>query len=269
MVSETAWAILHVRMMRWMGKMRLMKKIQILASWAKMTNLAGWWAQSPIRYSTAWRVFGRSRWGLTNWCNQDAGTQLTASVREICSMGWLNWSFRQLLSPKQTWLHPHHHRHHLESLCRLMIFSPDNHKCRKGRLDWEVVTCGSVRRNQTDTVTQHISFEMWCPSITNGDCETCWTDKLLALHIESLADYHIEIWFRRWHSDGSHITRERDSQIGMLDDVSRIHAIWVSMLFSGSFCWISVTELCDRIIRHGVCKGRTGHAKHLDSKSSL
>jgi len=53
MLSETVWAIFQVPKMRRIGKTRLiMKMIQSLAGWAKMINLAGWWAQSPKQYST-------------------------------------------------------------------------------------------------------------------------------------------------------------------------------------------------------------------------
>jgi len=136
------------------GKTRMMmKKIQSLASWAKMMNLAGGWAQSPKWYSTAWRAFGRSRWGLTNWHNRDGGTQPTTSVREIWSMGQLNWRFRQLWSPKQTRQQPHLPWEHLESLCWVLISSPDNPKCRKWCLNREVVKWGWVGRNLRQTIT--------------------------------------------------------------------------------------------------------------------
>jgi len=155
MISETVWAILHVPKMRRIGKTRMMMKmIQTLASWAKMMNLAGCWAQSPKRYSTAWRAFGRCRWGLTNWRNRDGGTQLTTSVWEIWSKGRLNWRFRPLWSPKLAWQQPHHQRQHSESLCRrFLISSLDNPKCRKWRLDREVVKGGLVRRNLRQTIT--------------------------------------------------------------------------------------------------------------------
>jgi len=88
MLSETVWAILQVPTMSRMVKTRkMMKKIQSSASWVMVMNLAGWWSQSPKQYSTAWRVFSRSRWGLTNWGNRDGGTQPTNSMREIWSMG--------------------------------------------------------------------------------------------------------------------------------------------------------------------------------------
>jgi len=116
MLSEAVWAILQVPKMRRMGKTRmLMKKIQSLASlasWAKMMNLAGWWTQSPKRYSTAWRTVGRSRWGLRNWRNPDGRTWPTTSVREIGSPEKLNWRFRQLWSPKQTRQQSYHHQQH-------------------------------------------------------------------------------------------------------------------------------------------------------------
>jgi len=154
MLSETVSAIFQVLTMRRMGKTRMMmRKIQSLASWAKMMNLAGWWAQSPKRYSTAWRDLGRSKWDLTHWRNPDGGTQPTVFVRAISRMGQLNWRFRQFWSPKQTRQQPHHHRKHLESLCRFLISSPDNPKCHKWRLDREAVKWGWVRRNLWRTIT--------------------------------------------------------------------------------------------------------------------
>jgi len=148
MRSETVWVILQVPKMRRMGKTRMMmNKIRSLARWAKMTNLAAWWAQSRKLYSTAWRAFGRSRWRLTNWHNWDGGTWPTTSLREIWTMGRLNCSFQQLWSPKQTQLQLPHHRQHLESLCSLLISSPDNHKCCKWGLNRAVVKSGWVRRN--------------------------------------------------------------------------------------------------------------------------
>jgi len=164
MLLETVWAIVQVPKMRWMGKTRMMmQKIQSLASWAKMMNLAGWWAQSPKWYSTAWWAFGWSRWGLRNWCNLDGGTRPTASVRDIWRTGWLNWRFRQLWSPTQTRQQPHHHRQHLDSLCRWLISSLDNHKCWKWRLDREVVKYGWVLRNLRQTITYYLSCQTRCP----------------------------------------------------------------------------------------------------------
>jgi len=141
----------------------MIKMIQSLASWAKMMNLAGWWAQSPKRYSTAWRAFGRSRWGLTNCRNWDWATQRTTSLREIWSTGRLNWRFPLLWSPKQTRQQPHHHRQHLESLCRVLILSPDNQKSRKWRLAREVVKWGWVWRDITQTITSYLSCQKRCP----------------------------------------------------------------------------------------------------------
>jgi len=82
-----------------------------------------------------------------NLRNRDRGMQLTTSVREISSVGWPHCWFRQLSRLKQTRLQPHHHRQHLESLCRVFIFSQDNRKCRRGHLDQEVLKRGSTQRN--------------------------------------------------------------------------------------------------------------------------
>ena len=70
----------------------------------KIMNLARWWAHSPKWYSTTRRVFGRNRWRLTNWRNQDVGTWPTTSLREIWSTGRPNRKFRQFESPRETWL---------------------------------------------------------------------------------------------------------------------------------------------------------------------
>jgi len=72
LLLETVWAILQVPTLRMMGKMRIMK-LQRWVSCAKMTNLAGWWAQYWICYSSTWRDFGRSRWSLMSWHSQDGG----------------------------------------------------------------------------------------------------------------------------------------------------------------------------------------------------
>jgi len=166
---ESVWAIFQVPKMRRMGKMRMMmRKIQSLASWATMMNLAGWWAQSSKRYSTAWRAFGRRRWGLTNWRKRDGGTRPTTSVKEIWCTGWLNWRFRHFWRPKQTGQQPHHHGQHLETLCRFLISSLDNHKCRKWRLDREVVKSDWVGGNIRQTIKQYLSCPTRCPIHNRG-----------------------------------------------------------------------------------------------------
>jgi len=60
------------------------------------------WVMHTIskQYSTAWRVFARSRWSVTNWRNGDGGTQPTTSVSAIWSMGLPNRLFHQLSSHK-------------------------------------------------------------------------------------------------------------------------------------------------------------------------
>jgi len=101
MLSETVWVISQVPTMSTMGKRRkMMRKIQSSASRLMMMNPAGWRAQSAKQYSNAWRVFGRSRWGLTNWHIRDGGTQQTTSVREIWSIGLPTWSYLCLSSPE-------------------------------------------------------------------------------------------------------------------------------------------------------------------------
>jgi len=148
MLSDTVWAILQVPTMSRMGKTRkMMKKIQSSASWVMKMNLAGWWAQSPKQYSTVWKVFCRSRWGLTNWGNQDGGTQPTTSVTELGIKGLPNWRSRRLWSTKWTQPQPHHPQWHLQSICTLLKLSADNCKWRQWLLDQDVVKWGGVQRN--------------------------------------------------------------------------------------------------------------------------
>ena len=64
------------------------------------------------------------------------------------------------------------------------------------------------------------------------------------------------------------MTRSANCEIGIFNNVSREKAIGEPVLLGVIFFWISVTKLWDKIIRQGVCKGRTGHANVVDSKSS-
>jgi len=98
-LSEIVWVILQILTMGRMGKMRMMKR-QGMACWEKMINPAGWWAQSPIQYSSAWRCSGRSRWSLTNWHNRDGMKQPTTSVNEGRCVAHQNRGFRQSLNCK-------------------------------------------------------------------------------------------------------------------------------------------------------------------------
>jgi len=92
LLSERVWMILQVPTMGRIGKIRM--KCQSRASWAKMMNRAGWWAQSPKRYSSACRSFGRCRWSMTNWHNRDGRMQPRTSVHEKRSTAQPNFGFR-------------------------------------------------------------------------------------------------------------------------------------------------------------------------------
>jgi len=129
LLSETVWVILHVPMIRRMGKMRMMKRLSRV-SWAKMTNPAGWWAQSPTLYSSALRGFGRSRWSSTNWLNQDGKTQRTTSVNAIRSTAHPNWGFQPSFISKLMMTLRHLHRQHVESLSSVLTLSPEYSKGR-------------------------------------------------------------------------------------------------------------------------------------------
>jgi len=86
---ETVWGISQAQTMWSLGKMTMMKGLS-RASWAKMTNLAAWWAQPPKWCSDRWRGFGQSRWSLKKWHNRDGTTQPTTSVKETRSTSRLN-----------------------------------------------------------------------------------------------------------------------------------------------------------------------------------
>jgi len=79
---ESVWAILQVQTMGRMGKMRMMKR-QSRARWVKMTNPAGWWAQSPTRFNSTWRGFSRRRWSFSHWHNRDGVTQPGTLVKDV------------------------------------------------------------------------------------------------------------------------------------------------------------------------------------------
>ena len=152
MPSEIAWAILQVLTMRRMGNTRMMmRKILRGASLVKMTNLAGWWAQSPKRYSIAWSVFGRSRWSIPKWRNHAGETQPIASVRVIRSTGWPNGMFRLSFNLKRQMNQHQQRQQHLVRVWRLLMVSPENCKCRELLFDQGVVICGLVCRKRTHT----------------------------------------------------------------------------------------------------------------------
>jgi len=268
MLSETVWAILQVLMMRRMGKTRMMKRTQSLASWAKIMNLAGWWAQSPKRYSTTWRVFGRTRWGMTNWRNRDGGTRQTTLGREKWCMEQPNWWLWPMGSLKSTRLLPHHHR-------RLWQVYADSWYCpwtiTDVTRDFSTRKLSHEARFRGTTVIHWHSISLaWCSSqfVADWECEGCWTRKDWPPHIASLANYDVEIGFGWRHGDGSCVTGDIDSQIVNIDDVALVKVICVPILLSVSLFWISVTKLWDMLIRQCVCKGHMGHPTVPDAKSS-
>jgi len=141
MISETVWAILRVLRLRKMRNMRMIK-IQSWASWAKMTNPAGWWAQSPEWYCSTWTGFGRSRSSLPNWRNRDGAMQPTTTVKEIRSTARPVWEFRPSLRRRRILLQPHPQPQHLASLWRLLISSPQYPTNSKGLHDEGIVISG-------------------------------------------------------------------------------------------------------------------------------
>jgi len=100
LVSETLLVFLQAPTMERMGKMRMMTT-QSRASWAKINNPAGWWAQSLKWCSSTWSGFDRCRWRLMNWHNQDARIQPTSSMKQIRFTAHLKWGFQQPFNCKQ------------------------------------------------------------------------------------------------------------------------------------------------------------------------
>jgi len=141
LLSETVWVILQVLTMGRIGKMRMMKR-QSRASWAKMTNPAGWWAQSQKRGNSACSAFVRSRYSSTKWHNRDGRMQPITFGKEIRSPAHLHWGVQQSFNSKQMLMQRHLYRQRLESFCSALTLSPEYHKCRKGLLDKEVVILG-------------------------------------------------------------------------------------------------------------------------------
>jgi len=148
LLSETVWVILQVWTMGRMGKMRMVKKPG-RASWAQMTNPAGWWAQSPKLWRSAWRGFGRSWWSLTKCDNWDRRTQPTMALSEIQCMAHQNWGFWQSFNHKWMMIHRLLHEQHLESWWRVMTMSSEYCKFRKGLLNQGVVISGCVQGSRS------------------------------------------------------------------------------------------------------------------------
>jgi len=120
MPSGIVWAIMQVPMMATMGNARMiMKMMQRWASWVKMTNLAGWWVQSPKWFSITCGIFGTTSWSLLNWLNQDEQTKPTTSGREIICTGRPNRRCWHSSNHNQKMMQLHLHQQHLESVWRI------------------------------------------------------------------------------------------------------------------------------------------------------
>jgi len=159
--------------------MRMMNRLS-RASWAKMTNPAGWWSQSPKWYSSTWRGFGTNRWSPTNWLYWDGRMQPTTSVNEIWSMARPNWGFWQSFSRKRRIRLQHLHIPHLESLWRVLTLSPEYSKGCKGLLDPELFTSGWVWLNRSPIWAYQVVSQLW-----NPNRQLCW--KRSQLHKSAFA----------------------------------------------------------------------------------
>jgi len=78
-----------------------------------------------------WRDFVRSRWILTNWHNQDGGTQPTTFMEEISSTAHPNWGFQQSFNCKRMMMELHLHPQNWESLRSVLTLSQGYRKYSK------------------------------------------------------------------------------------------------------------------------------------------
>jgi len=265
--SEIFWAIMTAPSMRRMGETRMMmENILRGASFVKMTNPAGCWAQSQKRYSIAWCVFSRCRWSLINSCTQAGETRPTPSMRGMRSTEWLNWRFQLSFNLKRQIMQRHLCQRHLVSLWRVMIASPEYCKCHQWLLDQGVVVCGLVCGNCNDTKTFRHSQPPRCPIGYTFIINSCWTRKLQPLHIASHVNYQSgnRIPTKTWLML---VPRRRNQYADW-------HSWWCINLKCNIWTYfaacplyyISVTKLWDIIIRLCMYKGRIGHANGLDFK---
>jgi len=104
--------------------------------------------------------------------------------------------------------------------------------------------------------------------VTEEESKACWIRRLLPVHIASLHYCHTQIGFGQRNGEGSHIAGAIDKQIVRFDDISRWNAMCVPISLLVSIFRISVTTLWNMIDFQCICKGHTGHAKVLNSKSN-
>jgi len=265
LLSETVWVILKVLMMGRMGTMRMMKR-QSRASWAKMTNPAGWWAQSPKRYSSTLRGFGRSRWILMIWHNQDGRMQPTTSMKETWNMTHLNSGFRRLFNPKQIMTLWHLHRQHWESLWCVLRLSPEYRKCCRWHCDQEVDISGLLWWSHSRTHAYPV-VEPFVDRDTSSLLNMIPLEPVSFYSCMEPPAYHHLDFGRGWgHGDGSHVSWRIDRQSVIFDIISWRKASCIPILLHVSFFLISVTKLLDMIIRLCMCKGQTHRVKVLETK---
>ena len=99
------------------------------------------------------------------------------------------------------------------------------------------------------------------------DCVACWSRKLWPRHIASPANHHTEIRFRQRQGGGSCVMIGIESQIDIFYIITQSKAMCVLIWLCVSFFFILVTKLWDMIIHLCMCKGRTHHAKDIQSLS--
>jgi hypothetical protein len=88
---------------------------------------------------------------LDKWTQQGCGHAANYPCERDMKYGMAEWKVLAVVTPKQTRVQPHHHWQHLESFCRSLISSLDNHKCCKRLLAHKVVKWGWVSGNHSYT----------------------------------------------------------------------------------------------------------------------
>jgi hypothetical protein len=206
------------------------------------------------------------RCSLSNLHTWDGEMQLNTSMGETTSTEQLSWLSRQSFNSSQKMMPLHVCLHHVESVCRLLIASPENCKCHKWPINKEVVIWGYASKNPGQRNVRVSPACRCAGSITNEEIEVRCTPKLWLLYKVCLANNHNEIWVK-WRTDnGTCIAREVNSQIAICDHISLGNATCSLILLLVSFSLILVITFWHMIIHLCMWNGRMGHAKVLPCK---
>jgi len=194
-------------------------------------------------------------------CQQSANNVSTCIMGKISGSGQQHRKLWQLLTCKWISLHLPLHLQHLASSWRHLILSAKIANATRNILSG--MQSYEVRFQETKVGYMHIISSTGCGAhmFTDHKFESCKTRMLLPLHSACIANYHIEIGFRKWNYTGSFVVTIFDKEIVICDDISPWKAMGASILLCASICLISVTKLWDSIIHLCVCRGDMGNTE--------